>query len=286
MDNLMFYRIDAILKHIDQVLIDVDGLTADELAQKDLLLRATCFSIAQIGEMMNQLEKSLGGKYWNLPWVGARRMRNLIIHDYGHADVEQVYSTICNDLPHLKTAFLAIRNDLTSNAIITDRLILRKVKASDAAPMFYHWASDKEVTKYVTWLPHENIQVTEALISYWLEQESDPKTIRYMITTKESDEPIGMIDVVDYIDGVPEIGYVLSKKQWNKGYMSEACKAFTEYLLDIGFDKVVIEANVENIASNRVINKCGFTFTHKEHKEHCSVYKPEPIDVYWYEIKR
>ena len=172
------------------------------------------------------------------------------------------------------------------NVIITERLILRKVKASDAAPMFSNWASDPEVTKYVTWLPHENIETSKMLIEYWLKEEDNPKTIRYMITTKESDEPIGMIDVVDYIGGSPEVGYSLSRKQWNKGYMSEACKAFTQYLLDIGFDKVVIEANVENIASNRVITKCGFTFTHKEHKDHCSIFKPEPITVNWYQIKK
>lgn len=172
------------------------------------------------------------------------------------------------------------------NVLITKRLILRKVKASDAEPMFSNWASDPEVTKYLTWLPHENIETSKMLIEHWLKEEDNPKTIRYMITTKESDEPIGMIDVVGYIDGSPEIGYSLSRKQWNKGYMSEACKAFTQYLLDIGFDKVMIEANVENIASNRVIEKCGFTFVRKEHKEHCSIFKPEPIDVYWYEIKR
>ena len=172
------------------------------------------------------------------------------------------------------------------NIIITERLILRKVKASDAEPMFSNWASDPEVTKYVTWLPHENIETSKMLIEYWLKEEDNPKTIRYMITTKESDEPIGMIDVVDYIDGSPEIGYSLSRKQWNKGYMSEACKAFVQYLLNIGFDKVVIEANIENIASNRVIEKCGFTFVRKEYKEHCSIFKPEPITVNWYEIKK
>ncbi|MBQ7250207.1 MAG: DUF86 domain-containing protein [Bacilli bacterium] len=38
---------------------------------------------------MNQLEKSLQAAYPSLPWVGARRMRNVIVHDYGHADVSR-----------------------------------------------------------------------------------------------------------------------------------------------------------------------------------------------------
>ena len=58
--------------------------------------------------MMNQLEKALAEKYWNLPWMPARKMRNIIVHDYGGTDVEQVYSTIHNDLPFLKTNFSTI----------------------------------------------------------------------------------------------------------------------------------------------------------------------------------
>lgn len=42
-------------------------------------------------------------------------MRNIIVHDYVGTDVEQVYSTIHQDLPGLKSAFIAIRNDLTKS---------------------------------------------------------------------------------------------------------------------------------------------------------------------------
>ena len=286
MDELILLRIDSILKRIDQVLSDTSGVSLEDLRQSNLLLRATCFSIAQIGETMNQLEKTLGAKYWNLPWIGARGMRNIIVHDYGNADVEQVYSTIHEDLPRLKTAFSAIRNDVLFHTVETERLVLRKVRMEDAEPMFCNWASDPEVAKYVTWPAHENIQTTKAIIRQWIKEENDPKTIRYMIATKESDEPIGAIDVVDYVEGAPEIGYCLSRRYWGKGYMTEACKAFVRYLMDIEFNKIVIEANVENFASNRVIEKCGFVFTHQENKEHCSPLKPEPITVNWYEIKK
>ena len=186
----------------------------------------------------------------------------------------------------LNKLMLKLKNNAQPNTIETERLVLRKIKNEDTEPMFRNWASDQEVTRYVTWLPHDNVEITHAIIQEWIKEESDPKTIRYMITVKGSDEPIGMIDVVAYIDGAPEIGYILSKKQWGKGYMTEACKAFVQCLLDIGFSRIVIEANVENFASNRVIEKCGFIFTHRESKEHCSPFKPEPITVNWYEIKK
>ena len=113
--ELLIYRIDSLLEHIDLVLKDTDGLSASEIEKSNLLLRATCFSIAQIGEMMNQLEKELSPKNTNLPWVEARKMRNIIVHDYAGTDVEQIYSTIHNDLPGLKEAFILIKNDLILN---------------------------------------------------------------------------------------------------------------------------------------------------------------------------
>ena len=284
MDDKALLRIDSLLRHIDKVLDDTNGLTIDELKQSDLLLRATCFSLAQIGEIMNQLWDKLGDKYYKLPWFAARRMRNVIVHDYGNADVEQVYSTIINDLPSLKVSFLVIKNDIEFNALETTRLVLRKVKITDVEPMFENWASDPEVTKYLTWPPHQSIDVTKMIVEEWIKQEEDPKTIRFMITPKEKDEVIGAIDVVGYIDGVPEIGYCLSRKYWGRGYMTEACRALIKYLFDIGFTKIVIEADVDNIGSNRVIEKCGFSFTHQEYKEHCSRFKLEPVTVNWYEI--
>ena len=175
-------------------------------------------------------------------------------------------------------------NYFKNKCIETERLLLRKIRIEDAKPMFDNWASDPEVTKYLTWNPHENIEVTKMIINRWLEEEKDPKTIRFVITLKDSGEPIGSIDVVNYIDGNPEIGYCLSKKYWNLGLMTEACKAFTKYLFNKGFNKVLIKALVENISSNRVIEKCGFKFTHQEHLEHLSSFKPNPTTLNCYEL--
>ena len=173
-----------------------------------------------------------------------------------------------------------------NECIETERLILRKIREEDTQAVFENWASDPEVTKYLTWLPHENIGVTKMVMDRWMKEYEDPKTHRFGIVIKTTNTLIGSIDVVDYVDGYPEIGYCSAKRYWNQGYMSEAAKAFIKYLFDQGFNKVVIEANENNIGSNRVIEKCGFKFTHKEAKEHCSIFKPEPIVVNWYELEK
>lgn len=92
MDDRTLLRVDTLLKHIDQIFDDTANISIDELKNSNLLLRAVCFSMAQVGEMMSQLREKLGEKYWKLPWYPAKKMRNVIVHDYGETDVWYVPS--------------------------------------------------------------------------------------------------------------------------------------------------------------------------------------------------
>lgn len=139
----------------------------------------------------------------------------------------------------------------------TNRLILRPFEYSDATDMFEKWASDDEVTKYLTWNAHKSIDETNSIISLWINQYEKQERINFAIVLKDTLELIGGIDVVGYLDGIPVIGYVLSRKYWNNGYMSEACKKVVEFLFNKGYNKIRIDAVVENIASNKIIKKCG-----------------------------
>ena len=143
------------------------------------------------------------------------------------------------------------------NRLETERLILRPFELKDAEDMFYGWASDDEVTQYLTWNSHKTIETTLDIINLWIEQYEKPERINFAIELKENKKVIGGIDVVGYIDGVPVIGYNLSKKYWNYGYMTEACKKVIEHLFSIGHNVIRIDALVDNVASNKVIKKCG-----------------------------
>lgn len=138
----------------------------------------------------------------------------------------------------------------------TNRLILRPFNIDDAEDMYNNWASDSEVTKYLTWNHHTDINQTKEILNIWIKQYEKPERINFAITLKETNELIGGIDVVGYLEGVPVIGYVISKKHWNNGYTTEACQKLIEYLFSIGHNKIRIDAIDENIASNKVIKKC------------------------------
>lgn len=149
----------------------------------------------------------------------------------------------------------------------TERLILRPFVMSDAQAMFYAWANDPEVTKYLTWNPHESVETSEKIMRLWIEQYQKPERLNFAIERKDSGELIGCIDVVGYIDGTPVIGYAMSRAHWGKGYMTEACRTLLTLLFAIGYEEVRIDAQVENIASNKVIQKCGGRFQSTEASE-------------------
>ena len=111
-DFKIIHRIDTLLKHIKEVETDLDGVSLEDFEKSDLLIRATCFSLVQIGEQMNKLETILRDNYPDLPWSYARNMRNLIVHVYSQVDGKQIYKTAKENLEELKQAFLKIKNEI------------------------------------------------------------------------------------------------------------------------------------------------------------------------------
>lgn len=76
-------------------------------------------------------------------------------------------------------------------------------------------------------------------------------------------EPIGDISVVSIETNVQaaELGWVISRKHWGKGYMPEAAKAVITYLLEnIGFHRVFAVHDNENSQSGRVMEKVDMTY--------------------------
>lgn len=142
----------------------------------------------------------------------------------------------------------------------TDRLILRPFRIEDAVEMFSGWASDPEVTKYLTWNTHTDVEETKQVLNGWITEYEKPERLNFAIVLKREDKLIGGIDVVGYIGGAggtPVIGYNLSRKYWGNGYMTEACRCVLAYLFSRGYSEIRIDAMVDNMASNKVIQKCG-----------------------------
>ncbi len=142
--------------------------------------------------------------------------------------------------------------------IETERLILRDASVDDAEDMF-EYAKLEEVTKYLSWKPHISLKDSEKILDL-LSKEAKEKDsyVLKAIVLKENDKMIGTIDARIFGDGLKdaEFGYCLNPKYWNKGYMSEALKAFMEALhKEHGVENVFGSFERENIASKRVMQK-------------------------------
>jgi ribosomal-protein-alanine N-acetyltransferase len=157
----------------------------------------------------------------------------------------------------------------------TPRLLLRRFTETDA-PLLLQLNSDPEVVKYV----HEPILETEdqarnIIMNIILPQYKNDLG-RWAMHIKDTMEFIGWCG----LKHLPEkseidLGYRLVKKEWGKGYATEAA----HHTLDYGFNELNLKlitgkAHVENIASLKILEKTGMTFIREEIEDGC------PIKVY------
>ena len=151
-------------------------------------------------------------------------------------------------------------NKIGTKRIETARLILRPYTADDAGDMYRNWASDPEVTRYLTWPAHESEAVTRAVLGDWAARYGQGDNFNWALEFKETGAVIGNIAAVSLDEGVDaaEIGYVLGRAFWGRGLMAEALRAVIAFFFDeVGLNRVAAYHDVRNPASGRVMEKAG-----------------------------
>ena len=146
----------------------------------------------------------------------------------------------------------------------TARLILRQAVREDATPMYVNWASDPDVTKFLTWPTHESADISFMVISSWINEYDKNDYYQWMITLRDNEHsPIGSISVVNHNDSVrkAEIGYCIGKSWWHKGITSEALSAVIRFLFEeVGMQRIEARHDPINSNSGAVMQKCGMKY--------------------------
>lgn len=146
----------------------------------------------------------------------------------------------------------------------TSRLLLRRAVTEDAQPMFDNWASDPEVTKYLTWPTHSSPEISEMVINSWIDEYQKDDYYQWMIALKDAPgSPIGSISVVNSNWGIgsAEIGYCIGAPWWHQGIMTEAVKAVMDFLFDeVGMNRIEARHDPRNPHSGAVMRKCGMQY--------------------------
>ena len=153
--------------------------------------------------------------------------------------------------------------------------------------MYYNWASDPEVTKYLTWPAHTSLKVTRDLLEEWVTRYADGGYFNWVIEYKETGKPIGNISVVKLNENTEaaDIEYCMGRAYWGKGLMPEALKAVVEYLFDVvGLNRIAACHDVNNPNSGKVMKKAGMRWEgilRAAGKNNCGI-----CDEAWYSIIR
>ena len=159
----------------------------------------------------------------------------------------------------LEAAILKVFSD--PPVIETDRLLLRKIVPAYAADM-YRYASDPEVTKYLTWSPHSSERETARYIDLLQRKYADGSFNDFGVTLKDSGRMIGTCGFTsfDFPHNTAELGYVLARDMWGKGIAPEAVRAVMQFGYEtFGLDGYTAKFMEGNTASERVMIKCGMT---------------------------
>lgn len=155
----------------------------------------------------------------------------------------------------------------------------------DAPAIFTGWAQDPEVTRYLTWPPHGSIEETQAFLRDCLAAWEQETRFPYMLTLTENGDVIGMID--PHVEGPRMgIGYVVARRHWDKGYVTEATRAIVELALQQpSIYRVYAITDVENVASRRVMEKVGMQYEGilRKYILHPNI-STTPRDIYMYAI--
>ena len=171
----------------------------------------------------------------------------------------------------------------------TARLRMRPPALEDAQAVFVAYASDPEVTRYLSFLCSSEVESTRDFLDKVAIPRSEDRHAggHYMITDIQSSELIGSISARVF-DVKAEIGYVLARKYWNQGYMSEALAGLLRLLFQNGsIHRVQAFHDARNTASGRVMEKCGMQREGllRKYAVHPNV-SIEPADCYMWAIVR
>jgi RimJ/RimL family protein N-acetyltransferase len=138
-----------------------------------------------------------------------------------------------------------------------DRVTLRAPRPTDASELFSSVASDPEVTRYVTWTPHPDVDETRRVITQ-LFNVGNERT--WLIELQETGEIIGSCGFQLVTPHTREFGYVLGRRWWGRRLIAEVVELLlAEMAADPEVRRISAVCHVDNTRSARVLERAGLS---------------------------
>ncbi|MBR5226916.1 MAG: GNAT family N-acetyltransferase [Clostridia bacterium] len=156
--------------------------------------------------------------------------------------------------------------------IETERLILRQIEAKDAEDLC-ELLNDEKVQEFLSGIPaNYTLDMAKDYINNNLSKEYLKKDFYdWAIEEPNTHKLIGRISVYkfdDYRRMANLVWYIIPTVR-GKGFITEAAKEVVGFLQNVGFERIEAFANIENIASIKVMEKIGMQYEGTLRKYDC-----------------
>ena len=145
-------------------------------------------------------------------------------------------------------------------SLSTARLRIDPLVMEDAEG-FLALYGDPGVMKYLPVPPLANIEAARSLLETYVERIAAGEQFRWAIRTRDDDAIIGALklDTPNDAGRAAEIGYMLVRDAWGKGYATEAMRALIHHAFTV-LNRHYLEALIyaDNTASRRLVERLGF----------------------------
>ncbi len=169
--------------------------------------------------------------------------------------------------------------------LLSERLVLRAPHEEDIDALA-HLANNANVATMVSRMPHPYTTADAADFVRRTKLGEIGKCV-YAITKADNGAFLGCCGVEPTGDpNTVEIGYWLGEPYWNQGYTTEAAHALIDMVFRTRENVAQIDARcrVTNVASRRVVQKCGFQFQGSGLAASLALGSTVPVE--WYRLDR
>jgi ribosomal-protein-alanine N-acetyltransferase len=142
----------------------------------------------------------------------------------------------------------------------TERLSLRPLEAADAEFLF-PILSDPEVMAHWDVPETDDPNLVRTIVEGQITDVAAGRSIQWTIWTLDEAEFLGVCDLsgIDRWHKRAEIGFLLGRGAWGKGYALEAMQAVVAHAATSGFRRLAARTHLGNRHSDAVLEKLGFT---------------------------
>ncbi len=146
--------------------------------------------------------------------------------------------------------------------LTTERLTLRAMRVSDCYDM-YEYASRTDVTRYLTWSPHGDMEYTKEYLKYIFNHYRLGDFYDWAVVLRAEDKMIGTCGFTRFHThhDCGEVGYVINPEYHGRGIATEAVQAVVAFgFRELSLHRIEAKFMEGNRASLRVMEKVGMRF--------------------------